>query len=118
MLTDCVFCKIIKGELPSETLYKDENFIIIKDINPNAKIHLLAVLTAHYPRIDMQTEKGAEILGKIILKISQIAPTLGLENGYRLVINQGADSGQEIEHIHIHILGGEMLGEVNVKPGK
>ncbi len=110
-MEDCVFCKIRRGEIPSTTLYKDDDFMIIKDINPQAKVHLVAIPTEHVPHIDMLTEEGAALLGKIMSKISHMQIELGLLNGYRLLINQGKDAGQTVHHLHIHILGGEKLKE-------
>ncbi len=109
MIEECVFCKIRKGELPSTTLYKDDEFMIIKDINPQAKVHLIAIPTSHVPHIDMMTEEGTKLLGRIMGKISHMQAELGLTNGYRLVINQGEHGGQTVNHVHIHILGGEKL---------
>lgn len=108
-MEECIFCKIKLGELPSTKLYEDENFFIIKDINPVSKIHLIAIPNEHYGSLDMQTEKGEKVFGQIIHKISVLKEQLGLENGYRLVINQGEDAGQTVQHLHIHILGGEKL---------
>lgn len=108
-MEECIFCKIKFNELPSTKVYEDEDFFIIKDINPVAKIHLLAILKEHYGSLDMQTEKGMEAFGKIINKISKLQDQLGLQNGYRLVINQGEDAGQTVQHLHVHILGGEKL---------
>ena len=108
-MENCVFCKIRKGEIPSTKLYEDEDFMIIKDINPQAKIHLVAIPTKHEGSIKNLQQKDAEILGKIMGKISQMQTELGLTNGYRLLINQGEDAGQTVNHIHIHILGGEKL---------
>lgn len=108
-MEDCVFCKIRKGELPSTMLYKDKDFMIIKDINPRAKVHLLAIPTQHVPLIEMMTDEGALLLGKILLKISKMQQKLGLTNGYRLVIDQGEDADQMVKHVHIHIMGGEKL---------
>ena len=110
-MDECVFCAIKKGELPSTILYKDDDFMIIKDINPQAKVHLVAIPNLHVPYIDMMTEDGTALLGKIIGKISHLQAELGIENGYRLLINQGNDAGQSVNHIHIHILGGEKLKE-------
>ncbi len=110
-MEDCVFCKIRKGELPSTKLYEDDDFMVIKDINPQAKIHLIAIPHEHAPYIDMMTEQGALLLGKIIHKIALNKDKLGLANGYRLLINQGADACQSVGHIHIHIIGGEKLKE-------
>ena len=109
MTEECVFCKIRKGELPSTTLYKDDEFMIIKDINPQAKVHLIAIPTSHVPYIDMMTEEGGILLGKIIYKISHMQEELGITNGYRLIVDQGEDASQMIKHVHIHILGGEKL---------
>ncbi|MBQ7880669.1 MAG: HIT domain-containing protein [Clostridia bacterium] len=108
-MEDCIFCKIKVGELPSTKVYEDDDFIIIKDINPVAKIHLIAIPNEHYPSLEMQTEHGAQVLGKILHKIGELGDSLGLENGYRLVINQGEDGGQTVQHLHIHIIGGEKL---------
>lgn len=106
---DCIFCKIKLGELPSTKIYEDDDFIIIKDINPVAKTHLIAIPNEHYASLDMQTEEGAIVLGRILHKIGEMSAELGLSNGYRLVINQGEDAGQTVQHLHIHIIGGEKL---------
>ena len=108
-MEDCIFCKIKVGELPSTKLYEDEDFMIIRDINPVAKIHLIAIPNEHYASLEMQTDEGARVLGKILNKIGDLADSLGLENGYRLVINQGEDAGQTVHHLHVHIIGGEKL---------
>ena len=109
MVEDCVFCKIRKGEIPSTTLYKDDDFMIIKDINPQAKVHLIAIPACHVAYIDMLTAEGAALIGKIMHKVSKMQEELGMTNGYRLVINQGEHGGQTVNHVHIHILGGEKL---------
>ena len=109
MVEECVFCKIRKGEIPSTKLYQDDDFMIIKDINPQAKVHLIAIPTSHVPYIDMMTDEGTILLGKIMGKISHMQEELGITNGYRLVINQGENGGKTVDHVHIHILGGEKL---------
>ena len=109
MVDDCVFCKIRKGEIPSTIVYKDDDFMLIKDINPQAKVHLLAIPTCHVPYIDMLTDNGATLLGKIMHKISHVQDELGIAGGYRLIINQGENGNQTVNHIHIHVLGGEKL---------
>ena len=105
----CEFCGIRKGELPCTKLYEDKDFMIIKDINPVAKVHLIAIPHNHVPYLDMLTEDGVNLLGKIILKISHMQEELGITEGYRLVINQGENAGQTVNHLTIHILGGEKL---------
>ncbi len=111
MEENCVFCKIRKGEIPSSMLYKDDDFMIIKDINPQAKIHLVAIPNYHIGRIINANEEQALLIGKIMHKISMMQKELGITNGYRLIINQGEDACQTVEHIHIHILGGEKLND-------
>ena len=111
-MDECVFCAIRKGELPSTVLFKDDEFMIIKDINPQAKVHLIAIPYMHVPYIDLMTGEGTNLLGRIIGKISHMQKKLGIENGYRLIVNQGTDAGQSVHHIHIHILGGEKLKEM------
>ena len=109
MVEECVFCKIMKGEIPSTKLYEDDDFMIIKDINPQAKVHLIAIPACQVAYIDMLTEEGANLVGKILHKVSHMQEELGITNGYRLVINQGENGGQTVNHLHIHILGGEKL---------
>ncbi|MBQ4049868.1 MAG: histidine triad nucleotide-binding protein [Clostridia bacterium] len=108
-MNDCIFCKINQGIIPSEKLYEDDMFFVIRDINPKAKLHYLAIPKNHYKLFSQMTENDQANLGKIIKKISEIAPSLGLSNGYRLIVNQGEDAVQTVFHLHIHILGGERL---------
>ena len=105
----CIFCKIIKGEIPSAKVYEDEKMLVFKDIEPKAKVHLLAIAKEHFKLLSDADKKGRELVSYMLFKIPQIAKENGLENGYRLVINQGEDAGQTVFHLHIHILGGETL---------
>lgn len=107
----CVFCKIIKGEIPSQKVYEDDDMIIIKDINPQAQKHYLMIPKQHFANVIEMTAEQAVILGKCLKKIGELANELGLEGGFRLVSNKGADACQSVEHLHIHILGGEQLSE-------
>ncbi len=109
---NCVFCAIRKGEIPSAKVYEDKDFMIIKDINPQAKIHLLAIPHTHVPYLDMMTEEGVNLLGKILHKISKMQDQLGISDGYRIIINQGENGGQTVNHLHIHIMGGEKLKDM------
>lgn len=106
---DCVFCKIIKGQIPSTKVYEDEKMLVFKDIEPKAKVHLLAVPKDHFKLLSQMDEIRAQTLSYMLAKIPQIAAQNGCANGYRLVINQGDDAGQTVFHLHIHILGGENL---------
>ncbi len=106
---DCVFCKIIAGEIPSPRLYEDEKMIVIRDIDPCAKLHFLCIPKLHFPYLPTQDEQKIEYVTHCLTTIPRIATELGLGNGYRLIINQGSDAGQSVAHLHIHILGGQEL---------
>lgn len=106
----CVFCEIIKGVIPSVKVLEDDDFVIIKDIEPLAKCHYLAIPKNHYKYLQEMKESDVKVIDKILTTIPKIYKQLGLENGYRLVINQGDDAGQSVPHLHIHIIGGEKLG--------
>lgn len=106
---DCLFCKIIRGEIPSAKVYEDDKMLVFKDIEPKAKVHLLAVPKAHFKLLSEMGEEGAELVKYMLVKIPEIVAQNGCEKGYRLVINQGEDAGQSVFHLHIHILGGEQL---------
>ena len=111
MLNDnCIFCKIIKGEIPSQKVYEDDKMLVFRDIEPKAKIHLLAIGKEHFKLLSEMDAERAELVKYMLIKIPEIAKANGCENGYRLVINQGEDAGQTVFHLHIHILGGETLG--------
>jgi len=107
---DCIFCRIIKGEIPSQKLYEDDKMLIFKDIAPKAKIHLLAVPKSHYGFLDQMSGQDQEDIGYILSKIAALKDELGLKDGYRLTINQGESAGQTVFHLHIHIMGGQVLG--------
>ncbi len=107
---DCLFCKIIAGEIPSPRVYEDEKMIIIRDIDPKAKNHFLAIPKNHFKLLSEMTAEDKVNLGEIFATIASLQKELELENGYRLVINQGDDAGQTVFHLHIHILSGEKMG--------
>lgn len=107
----CIFCKIIKGEIPSSKVYEDEEMYVFKDIEPKAKVHLLAVPKTHFKLLSEMGEEESVILSHMLEKIPAIAKENGCENGYRLIINQGEDAGQTVFHLHVHILGGEKLSD-------
>lgn len=110
-MENCIFCKIIAGVIPSTKVYEDEDMLIIKDINPQAPVHLLLLPKQHYANIMEMSESQAQILAKCIKKLSTLTDKLGLKNGFRLISNKGSDACQSVEHLHIHILGGEKLTE-------
>lgn len=105
MMTDCIFCKIAGGQIPAAIVYEDGEMLCFKDINPAAPVHLLLVPKVHF---DSLAHAGAEheaLLGRMMMKVPQIAVEAGLANGFKTQINTGKGGGQEVFHLHIHILG-------------
>jgi histidine triad (HIT) family protein len=103
----CIFCKIIKGEIPSNKVYENDEFLAFHDINPKAPIHILVIPKEHVEKFQDTTP---EIMAKMTLFIQELAKKLELDTrGYRLVVNNGEDGGQEVMHLHFHILGGTKL---------
>lgn len=110
-MSDCIFCKIANGEIPSTKLYEDDDMIIIKDLNPQAPVHLLLIPKEHYANIIEMSDAQAQTLAKCVKKLSALTDQLGLQNGFRLVSNKGSDGCQSVGHLHIHILGGGKLSD-------
>jgi len=110
LLADCIFCKIIKGEIPSEKVYENENVIAFKDINPAAPVHILIIPRKHISSINDIEEMDSNIIGEIFLAAKEIARQLGIaEDGYRVVSNCGEKAGQTVMHLHYHLIGGRSL---------
>ena len=109
---DCIFCAIIKGDIPSKKVYEDEFCFAFLDINPQAPVHCLVVPKEHIPSADAVTSENSAVVAKIFEAIPVIAKDLKLENGYRIVSNIGENGCQSVKHIHFHILGGRKLTEV------
>ena len=110
-MNDCIFCKIANGEIPSKILYEDDIMIIIKDINPQAKYHFLAIPKEHFTDITDLSAHSPETLTHIFKIIAEKNKELGFENGFRVITNIGVDGCQSVKHVHIHLLGGEKLSE-------
>ena len=108
---DCIFCKIIAGEIPSKKVYEDEYVFSFLDINPQAPIHALVIPKEHICCADAINENNSAIVAKIFEVIPQIAASLGADGGYRIVSNCGDDACQSVKHLHFHILGGKKLSE-------
>lgn len=102
---DCIFCKIIKGELPSEKVYEDDMIMCFKDLEPQAPVHVLIIPKKHIASMDELKDEDAQIIVHMNLKVKEIASALGLSNGYRVVINCGEDGLQTVPHLHMHLLG-------------
>lgn len=110
-MENCVFCKIVSGVIPSPRLYEDDKMIVIRDIEPKAKLHYLCLPKEHFALLSEMNEARAEIVKHIFQTIPTLEKELGLEGGYRVIINQGENGGQTVPHLHVHLLGGEKLGD-------
>ena len=104
-MSDCIFCKIASGEIPSNKAYEDDRILCFHDLDQQAPVHVLVIPKKHIGSLDELTEDDKDLMSYIMLKIKDIAKDLGLENGYRVVINTGDDGGQTVKHLHVHILG-------------
>ena len=112
MQEDCIFCKIIKGEIPSSKVYEDEEILAFNDINPAAPIHVLVIPKKHITSLAEMKDGEEQIISKIYKTINEIAEKQGFkEKGYRVIVNCGQDGGQEVSHLHFHLLAGTKLGE-------
>lgn len=108
---DCIFCKIIAGEIPSKKVYEDDFMLAFEDINPQAPIHILVIPKAHIPSADGVNEENSAVIAKIFEKIPKIAANAGAVTGYRVITNCGEDACQTVKHLHFHIMGGKKLPE-------
>ncbi|MCI7145806.1 MAG: histidine triad nucleotide-binding protein [Clostridiales bacterium] len=104
-MSDCLFCKIIDGEIPSRKVYEDDKILAFHDVDPQAPVHVLIIPKKHIPSLDEVSEEDGDILAYIMLKVKDIAAEMGLANGYRLVNNCGEDGLQTVRHLHFHLLG-------------
>ena len=108
---DCIFCKIIAGDIPSSKVYEDESVYAFRDIQPQAPVHVLVVPKAHISSANEITGENAELVAKIFAAIPKIAALEGLTKGYRVITNCGEDGCQSVKHLHFHVLGGKKLSE-------
>ena len=111
-MDNCIFCKIIKGDIPSSKIYEDDKILCFKDIAPMAPVHLLVIPKQHIQSADFITEENADAVAYIFKKIPNIAKQTGIsESGYRIITNHGKDAKQSVPHLHFHILAGKELSE-------
>ena len=110
-MDNCLFCKIIAGEIPSTKVYEDEFVFAFRDINPQAPVHILVVPKAHIACADAVNESNSLYVAKCFEAIAKIAEAEGLSNGFRVINNCGEDGGQTVMHLHFHLIGGVRLGE-------
>ena len=109
-LTDCLFCKIIKRELPSDVLYEDDEVLAFRDVKPEAPVHVLIIPKRHIESLADLTREDEDVMGHAMFVASRLARDLGISEGYRVVVNCGKGAGQSVFHIHMHLLGGRSLG--------
>lgn len=110
-MENCLFCKILRGEIPSARVYEDENVYAFRDINPQAPVHVLVIPKTHVASADEITTDNAGLVAAVFTAIPKIAAAEGLTNGYRVITNVGEDGAQSVKHLHFHLLGGKKLPE-------
>lgn len=113
-MINCLFCKIILGDISSQKVYEDEKILAFKDINPQASTHILIIPKKHIDSFQAVQKEDLNLMGHLAVKIPLIAQSLGIAS-YRLVVNCGKEAGQEVFHLHYHLLGGENLGKILCK---
>ena len=107
---ECIFCKIVAGEIPSEKVHEDDDVIAFRDLNPQAPVHVLVVPRKHIASLNEADAGDRAVLGQLLLTVQKLAGRLGVGSGYRVVNNCGASAGQSVFHIHLHVLGGRSMG--------
>lgn len=108
-MSNCLFCKIARGEIPCRKVYEDDEILAFHDINPAAPVHFLMIPKAHIVSLQEVDETHGALLGKMLTLAPRLAKEQGLDNGFRTIMNSGVGGGQEVFHLHIHILGGGKL---------
>ena len=108
-MTDCLFCRVLRNEIPARKIYEDEHTFAFEDINPQAPTHVLIIPKRHVRGLKEATPEDAELIGRCHLAAAQIARQRGIEDGYRTVLNVGPQAGQSVFHLHVHLLGGRSL---------
>lgn len=111
-MADCIFCKIVAKEIPSQIVFEDDNILAFKDINPVAPVHILVIPKKHLASINEISELDKGVIGDIFIVLKELAASQGVaETGYRIVVNTGREGGQEVGHLHFHLIGGKALGK-------
>lgn len=109
-MSDCIFCRIARGESPANILYQDEDVTAFHDLHPQSPVHILIVPNRHIAGVAQVEPEDAALLGKLFVVARQLAEREKIVNGYRLVVNNGLQAGQSVFHLHVHLLGGRRLG--------
>ncbi|OGT19893.1 MAG: histidine triad nucleotide-binding protein [Gammaproteobacteria bacterium RBG_16_57_12] len=108
-MSECIFCRIARGEIPAGIVYQDDDMLAFKDINPRARVHVLVIPRLHVASLEDIDESHDSLMARIMRRLPQIAREQGLETGFRTIINTGSGGGQEVFHLHVHLLGGGRL---------
>jgi len=108
-MLDCIFCKIVKNQIPGKKIFEDDELLAFHDIHPIARVHFMIIPKSHVDSLDRCTVVHQSLLGKMLLLAPKLAKAQGLENGFRTMINTGHDGGQEVYHLHVHVFGGDAL---------
>lgn len=115
-MSDCLFCKIVEGSIPSKKVFENEHVLAFHDIQPAAPVHVLVIPKRHISGMNDVTAEDGEVMAQVLLAAQQVAQIMGIsESGYRIINNCGSDGGQVVFHIHFHVLGGENLGPILAK---
>jgi len=108
-MSDCLFCKILAGEIPADKIYEDDKMLVFKDINPKADVHLLVIPRVHISSLNEVTDEHDDVMAHMLKQLPKLAKEQGLKNGFRTIINTGKGGGQIVFHLHMHLLGGKNL---------
>ena len=108
-MSDCLFCKIVKKEIPCDLVLESENYLAFKDIDPKAPIHILVIQKKHFEDITELSFQDLDLTAGLMEMVSKVAQSENLEKGFRVVLNTGPDAGQSVQHVHAHVLGGRSL---------
>ncbi|MFK5914317.1 MAG: histidine triad nucleotide-binding protein [Woeseiaceae bacterium] len=108
-MSDCLFCKILAGDIPCDKIYEDDSMLVFKDINPKAEVHLLAIPRVHISSLNEVTCEHDAVMAHMLKQLPRIAKEQGLNDGFRTIINTGVGGGQVVFHLHMHLLGGKNL---------
>ncbi len=115
-MADCIFCKIAAGEIPTERVYENDDVLVFPDISPEAPVHLLIIPKAHYATTIDMAEAAPQLYGAMMQAVAEVAKIKKVDkSGFRLIMNTNADGGQEVFHVHMHLLGGEPIGKLRAK---
>ena len=110
-MSDCIFCKIVAGEIPAKVMYEDDEILAFEDIGPKAPVHILLIPKKHFSTLNDPEGTDAPLMGKLMLKAADLAKEKGVaEGGYRVLVNTNKEGGQEVFHLHMHLMGGRQIG--------